>query len=495
MEAYVDTIFPESVSEHSTIDRAEQAPAAVQDRGLTYSRWATILSFIVPDVLVTGTLLFFSYGLLSPYGLFSASFELIMPLFGVIGIAFACSGLYTAVSMHPAHELRLVAIVTTIVFVAYLVSLELAGMGGARIWIDMSALWFLSLVFFVGARALGRVLFSRREWWGAPTVILASNGAGDAVVDTLERWPELGLRPVALLHNEIDDQAIDSRLTLEMTRLAPMLATTHKIPYAVVAMPDLDRRQTVDLLGRCSKFFRRVLVVPELPGVSALWTSSQTSQGLLGYGVQHVARSKKALILKRTFDIIGSLVAMVVFAPLWFTIAVLIKLDSPGPVFYRQIRMTRGGRCFRLLKFRSMHVDADERLHDILNNDALLKREYERFHKLRQDPRVTRVGKLLRRYSLDELPQFWNVLFGDLSLVGPRAYMPSELSKMDGYDRVISQSRPGLTGLWQVSGRNDLSFEERIKMDVHYIHNWTLWLDLYLLARTAPVVMTGEGAA
>jgi lipopolysaccharide/colanic/teichoic acid biosynthesis glycosyltransferase len=142
-----------------------------------------------------------------------------------------------------------------------------------------------------------------------------------------------------------------------------------------------------------------------------------------------------------------------------------------------------------------MYEDADARLADILEADPVLRREYDRYHKLQDDPRVTRIGKLLRRYSLDELPQILNVLRGDMSLVGPRAYMPSELQKMSGLARTVLQSPPGMTGLWQVSGRNELSFSDRVSLDVHYIQNWSPWLDLYLLVRTGPVVLSGEGAA
>ena len=157
--------------------------------------------------------------------------------------------------------------------------------------------------------------------------------------------------------------------------------------------------------------------------------------------------------------------------------------------------MGRGGRCFGVLKFRSMFVDAEEKLHDILREDPIRREEYELFHKLRNDPRITRIGGILRRSSLDELPQLLNVLKGDLSLVGPRAYMPRELPKMVGLERTVWQNRPGLTGLWQVSGRNELQFRERVYLDVHYTQSCSFWLDIYILIKTIPVVLTGNGAS
>ena len=157
--------------------------------------------------------------------------------------------------------------------------------------------------------------------------------------------------------------------------------------------------------------------------------------------------------------------------------------------------MGREGRCFDVIKFRSMYENAEEKLHDILREDPDRREEYEMFHKLRDDPRITRIGRVLRRSSLDELPQLLNVLKGDLSLVGPRAYMPRELPKMIGLERTVLQNRPGLTGLWQVSGRNELQFQERVYLDVHYVQNCSLWMDIYILIKTLPVVLTGNGAS
>jgi lipopolysaccharide/colanic/teichoic acid biosynthesis glycosyltransferase len=176
-------------------------------------------------------------------------------------------------------------------------------------------------------------------------------------------------------------------------------------------------------------------------------------------------------------------------------IALMIRMDTPGPVFYRQYRMGRDGRCFPVLKFRTMRVDADRVLAEVLDARPALRREYEQYHKLADDPRVTTIGRVLRRYSLDELPQLWNVLRGDMSLVGPRAYMPSELPKMKGLAAAVLQTPPGITGLWQVSGRNHLSFAHRVDLDVHYIQNWTPWLDWYIFIRTFPVVFAGDGAS
>lgn len=199
--------------------------------------------------------------------------------------------------------------------------------------------------------------------------------------------------------------------------------------------------------------------------------------------------------IKRLFDIGFSLGAMLFFAPTYLGVALAIKLSSPGPVIYSQWRVGRGGRLFRCYKFRSMVIDADQRLQDLLNKDPVKRAEWESLHKLKDDPRITRVGQFIRRYSLDELPQFWNVLRGDLSVVGPRALVSHEVRHFLGKRAAkILSVRPGLTGIWQTSGRSNLNYERRINLDERYVDRRNLWMDLRLIARTIPAMINAKGA-
>ncbi len=197
---------------------------------------------------------------------------------------------------------------------------------------------------------------------------------------------------------------------------------------------------------------------------------------------------------KRVLDVIGAVLGIVAVLPLALLIALLIKLNSRGPVLFTQVRMGRHGRCFKMLKFRTMHLDAEARLEALLRANPALQAEYQTYHKLQNDPRVTWVGRLLRRFSLDELPQLWNVLRGEMSLVGPRPYLPRERPLMNGSERVILNVTPGLTGFWQVYARNSVCFQERIKMDVHYIRVRSMTMDCHLIVRTVGVVINGKGA-
>jgi exopolysaccharide production protein ExoY len=202
--------------------------------------------------------------------------------------------------------------------------------------------------------------------------------------------------------------------------------------------------------------------------------------------------------LKRSFDILFSLLALVAGLPLFVVIAVLIKLSSPGPVLYCSLRIGRQGRLFKFWKFRSMHSDADQKLEIVLNSDPKLKKEWLKYFKLKNDPRLTRIGSFLRKTTLDELPQFWNVLVGDLSMVGPRAYLPREV---DAIRKVLGQRtekmfsvRPGLTGVWQTSGRSCLTFRERVELEVGYVDQRSFLFDFQLIVKTIPILLFRKGA-
>ena len=193
-------------------------------------------------------------------------------------------------------------------------------------------------------------------------------------------------------------------------------------------------------------------------------------------------------------DLFLVLTGGLLISPIILLIAILIKIDSPGPIFYGHKRLAKGGKTFKCWKFRSMYMNADKKLQEYLDKDPALKREWQEYFKLKKDPRVTKIGKFLRKTSLDELPQLWNVLKGELSLVGPRPIVEGEIEKF-GKDYILyKRTKPGITGYWQVSGRTDTTYEERTKLERYYVSNWSIWLDIYILAKTFVVVFKKEGA-
>ncbi len=199
--------------------------------------------------------------------------------------------------------------------------------------------------------------------------------------------------------------------------------------------------------------------------------------------------------IKRIFDILFSLLFLLIFTPLFCIITLAVKCSSQGDIFYKHVRIGRGGKRFYCYKFRTMYPNADERLAQLLDSDNTLREEWEKNYKLKNDPRITPIGHLLRRTSLDELPQFFNALKGDLSIVGPRPLVQDEVIRYFGPKATkILSIRPGITGLWQTSGRNDVSYQSRIQLDEHYINNQSLVLDLILILKTIPVIIFQRGA-
>jgi exopolysaccharide biosynthesis polyprenyl glycosylphosphotransferase len=208
---------------------------------------------------------------------------------------------------------------------------------------------------------------------------------------------------------------------------------------------------------------------------------------LIGINTPRLARSNRAL--KRAMDIVGAAMLLLITAPLWIAAAIAVKLDSPGPVLFRQSRIGRRGKPFKLAKFRSMVIDAEAR------REALLAQSRQAaWLDLEHDPRITRVGRFLRSSSLDELPQLWNVLRGDMSLVGPRPLIEEEDRNVSGWARGRLDLTPGITGMWQVMGRVSIPFEQMIMIDYLYVANWSLWTDIKLILQTVPVVFTRRGA-
>ena len=466
--------------------------AKVEQMPSTSGRWAMVATLIGGDMIVNLCLL----------GLMKGGALWLVPVHGLGGlllsamllglpVSLGLAGFYRPRFVHPALEMKQLAVfVGAVGGTAVLTSLFLNADSNVVALIGFGAAAG-TLLLPVG-RVTTRVLAARCSWWGLPTVIITLDEAMDGVVDTLTRWPEIGLRPVAWLGER--DLSTDTDLIRGGPNLAPYLARSADVPYAILSVPERGHPNCAKRMAHYGKFFDHLLTVQGGSG-SVSWTTGPSGDGLCSYSVGNAASNATTQALKRTLDLFGAVFLLILFAPLFVTIAALICFDSEGPVFYRQERLGREGKTFTLLKFRSMYRDADQRLQKVLKADPQRRREYEKYHKLQNDPRVTDIGQILREYSLDELPQLLNVIKGDMSLIGPRAYLPAELPDMKGLEPAILQTPPGVTGLWQVSGRNQLEFKERVDLDVHYVQNWSIWLDLYLLVRTIPTVFTGEGAA
>jgi exopolysaccharide biosynthesis polyprenyl glycosylphosphotransferase len=250
-----------------------------------------------------------------------------------------------------------------------------------------------------------------------------------------------------------------------------------------------DEKELLDLVHRCKELSLKVSLLPQL--FSAMGPSVEVDhvEGVTVLGINPPVLPRTARYLKRSLDLAVSAILLLLAAPLMVLIAIAIKLESRGPVFFKQRRIGRGGRPLQVVKFRTMVVDAEKQTQELMAAS-----QHSGWLKLEHDPRITRVGRILRRLSLDELPQLWNILKGQMSLVGPRPLIESEDRQVDGWERTRLELTPGLTGLWQVLGRTNIPFDEMVKLDYLYVTNWSLWTDIRLILRTFPAVITRRGA-
>jgi Undecaprenyl-phosphate galactose phosphotransferase WbaP len=259
-------------------------------------------------------------------------------------------------------------------------------------------------------------------------------------------------------------------------------------------MPHTRREQLAKLVGLASVSFRHVMVVPNLGGITNSAVVARDLAGTFAVETKHNLLNPFALWAKRTVDFVLTVIGGVFVLPLIFVLGLLVYLESGWPIFYSDRRLGKDGKLFSCVKFRTMAPNAEALLLQVLEANANYREEYLLYHKLRDDPRITRIGRFLRKTSLDELPQLWNVLKGEMTLVGPRPYLPRESDEIGVTQREILRVPPGITGPWQVSGRNHTFFSERVRMDAHYVRDWSIWLDIVLLARTVKALLFDRAA-
>lgn len=341
--------------------------------------------------------------------------------------------------------------------------------------------------WLISQRAEGR--------YASRTVVVGSRDDVEYAIRSLGPAGQLGylVVGVALLDDDRDSLTVDD-VVYPVTRgddAVLRAAAIHESDTIVVAsQPAGDPAYVKRLAWALEGTAAELVISSRLTDVAGPRMSLRPVEGMPLIHVKLPSFEGAAFYVKRALDILVSLAALVLFAPIALVIAIAITADDGGPVFFRQARVGRDGREFAMLKFRTMRVDAEAELAALLAHNE----GSGPLFKLRRDPRVTRVGQFLRSFSLDEVPQFWNVLRGDMSVVGPRPPLPSEVIAYDGTVSRRLYIKPGITGPWQVGGRSDLSWEESVRLDLRYVENWTVMTDLVLMWRTAKVMVTTEGA-
>jgi exopolysaccharide biosynthesis polyprenyl glycosylphosphotransferase len=332
----------------------------------------------------------------------------------------------------------------------------------------------------------------RRRGVGVDRLLIV--GAGErsrALMRAIVARPELGYRIIGFLDDDPSRPATIGRFpALGPIADLPGVLAVEQPDEVIVALPATDHQRILAVLDTCEQRRIRAKVVPDLYELTLNRVAVDDINGVPLIGVREPTISGWNYALKRAIDVLFSVLVLTLLSPVFAAIALAIKLDSPGPVLFAQPRVGRGGRMFTCYKFRSMREGADEELDQLMEHNEASGQIF----KMKNDPRRTRVGSFIRRTSLDEFPQIINVLRGEMSWVGPRPPLPREVAHYDEWHKRRLEVAPGITGLWQVSGRSQLTFDEMVMLDLFYIENWSLALDLKIILRTVPSVLLADGA-
>ncbi|PQO43890.1 exopolysaccharide biosynthesis polyprenyl glycosylphosphotransferase [Blastopirellula marina] len=417
------------------------------------------------------------------------------------------AGLYPAMGMSAIVEFRQLARALALALAAGpLVAFVAASWGGLIYGTIVSAVALLmALPTLPASRFFVRSVLSRFNWWTAPVLICSDPKSALRLCRQLQSMPERGLKPVGilLLPGEKWDWNVEScELPVYDLQDASSCAVRHSATWVLVQQERgaLDIREADALIAHSLWAIPNRILLSSASLELGMWDETHTVGPAGGLRFRGSCPNTFRRSLKRVFDVLFATAALTISFPFCLFAAIAIKLSSPGPIFYGQKRVGRFGKEFTAWKFRTMRQNADQVLNQYLESDPALKAEWEETHKLKRDPRITSIGGLLRKTSLDELPQLWNILVGDMSAVGPRPIVDSPTYDRDymvAYPQEFAaykSVRPGLTGMWQITCRNSGRYEMRIYWDMYYIRNWSLWLDVYIVLRTVRTVLLREGA-
>jgi exopolysaccharide biosynthesis polyprenyl glycosylphosphotransferase len=350
--------------------------------------------------------------------------------------------------------------------------------------------WLFAIAAITGLRVLARGIARRHLAYVQNTIIVGAGDVGQLVAKKLRQHPEYGLNLVGFVDGQPKERAenlSDIALLGDLEQL-PQMVQILDVERVIVAFSNDSHEEMLELIRSLKDLDIQIDLVPRFFEVIGTNVGIHTAEGLPLIGLPALRLSRSSLLMKRAMDLILSITGLVLLAPLFAAVAVWIKLDSKGPVFFRQLRMGSADKTFRIYKFRTMGVDADERKHEYADLNKHVGGD-PRMFKIPNDPRVTSVGTWLRRFSIDELPQLLNVVKGEMSLVGPRPLILEEDQHVVDWRRQRLNLKPGVTGLWQVLGRDDIPFEEMVRLDYVYVTTWSLLNDLKLIIRTFPALL------
>jgi len=349
----------------------------------------------------------------------------------------------------------------------------------------------LLLLLLPAAHFSAKRFFSRFSWWGYRTVFYLFEEKEAHYIRMLVQRLHVCLKPVLLLRHRQDSLGVDTLAGIPVLDGHEFFSRPGPRVEGIFIFLGYPQRGSGarTVLRRAEARFTKTIILHESLNYGNQWTRPVEMGHHLGLEIVQRLLDIRLLAAKRCVDLLLTALLLVLLAPLLALISLSIVITNPGPVFFRHNRLGRGAKPFKAWKFRTMVQNADAELARVLDADPALRAEWEATHKLAHDPRIIPVGAFLRRTSLDELPQLFNVLLGQMSLIGPRPIVTAELAKYGEAYEMVSRVRPGMTGLWQVSGRSSLPYEARVELDTYYIKNWSFWLDLYIMLKTPWAVL------
>ncbi len=399
------------------------------------------------------------------------------------------SGLYSEIWIHPVVELRHLTHINSVALLAAACGSLVAG----PFPLFFLAGWIITTVMVPTLRVITRHLCARFTWWGFPALVIGSGAGAEHLIRTVLDAPHSGLRPVVA--TDPGSQCRSALLpVVNDQRTLESLICSEGIRHAVISVPNITAIHFMQMIDRYTEMVPHILVLSDTQALPTLWGASRSGGRISGIEVRNGLLMITLGFFKRFIDLLFAVCVFTIGLPIFLAIMLAIKLTSPGPIFFGHTRIGRRGRLFKAWKFRTMRPNSDHLLQEYLAKNPEAQAEWQRDQKLRHDPRVTSIGRLLRKTSLDELPQMWNVLKGEMSLIGSRPIVADEIHRYGEFFRLYMTVKPGVTGLWQVSGRNDIGYDDRVQLDAFYVRHWSPWLDVYILAKTALALMDRGGA-
>lgn len=359
-------------------------------------------------------------------------------------------------------------------------------------------LWVFGFVFVTVFRYVVKKILEMAGVLQLPVVLIGAGKTAELLVKAFSEDVGLGYRIVGVLDdNVVAGHSLGNDIPyLGTLAEAEKIIRRTRVADVVIAVPGLSTKALSELIYRIQPLVKNLSFVPDLIGlpVGGLEVESMFNEKMMLLNLHNNLAHAYNRIIKFVFDMVLTVFGTICISPILLFLILLIRWDSSGPVIFAHKRIGRHGKPFMCYKFRTMCVDAQDKLEQYLKVNPELRQEWEKDFKLKDDPRITRIGKFLRKTSLDELPQIFNVLKGEMSLVGPRPIIKAEIPRYGEYINDYLMVRPGITGMWQVNGRSDTTYDERVRMDSWYVRNWAVWLDAMLLFRTFKAVFKGKGA-